>query len=147
MSEIPEMLSEKSEMSAVEFGQHGLRLHVAPRSLGSVKARMEHARRVFRKRDWTDNRVKDVWYADPRIELSADEIKDIEEETGLRYGREEVRGIDELINRADALLESQDEDFHRPFVTAMRSLIRALASPRTEERERKLSASPDGGRR
>jgi hypothetical protein len=112
---------EKSEMSSVEFVQHALRDHVAPPSIGSVKARMRHASRQL---GWSASRVKDAWYADPRISVGADEIRKIEETTGLRYGREELRSIEELIGRADALLAHTDEDFHRPFLAALRAVAR-----------------------
>jgi hypothetical protein len=120
---------EKSEMSSVEFVQDALRNHVAPPSIGSVKARMRHA---SRRLGWSANRVKDAWYADPRISVGADEVRKIEETTGLRYGREELRSIEELINRADALLDSPEADFHRPFVDAFRAMARAFNRPRAE---------------
>lgn len=113
-------------MSSVEFAQYGLRERIAPRSLGSVKERLRHARRVMGRHGWSDNRVKDAWYADPRISPTADEIRDIEEETGLRYGREELRTTEQLINRATALLEGSDPDFHRPFIAALRALFGAV---------------------
>ena len=80
-----EKRSEKSEMSSVEFAQCALRERVSPPSVGSVKARLRHAARSL---GWSQNRVKDIWYADPRISISADEIRKIEETTGLHYGRE-----------------------------------------------------------
>lgn len=126
-----EKLSEKSEMSSVEFAQYALQGRVAPPSLGSIKARLRHARAILGRRQWSANRVKDCWYADPRICPSADEIRDLEEITGLRYGREELREIDDLISQADALLEGADPDFHSPFVAAMRSFVRTLAGTRT----------------
>lgn len=121
---------EKSEMSSVEFAQYALRSHVAPPSMGSVKARLRHA---TRKLGWTPNRVKDAWYADPRISISADEIRKIEETTGLRYGREELRTVEDLISRADALLDGPDEDFHRPFLAALRAVARLADRTRTGE--------------
>ena len=127
-----ENVSEKTEMSSVEFSQYALRERIAPKSVGSVKERLRHARRILARRGWSDNRVKDAWYADPRISPNADEIRDLEEITGLRYGREELKEIDRYIAKATALLEGPDEDFHRPFVDAMRSFYRALVSSRTE---------------
>lgn len=121
---------EKSEMSSVEFTQYALRHHVAPPSLGSVKARLRHAARQL---GWTPNRVRDAWYADPRISIGADEIKQIEEKTGLRYGREELRTIEELIGQADALLMGADEDFHRPFLAALRAVARIADRTRTQD--------------
>lgn len=124
--------SEKSEMSSVEFAQYALKTRVAPPSIGSVKARLRTARRVMARRGWTDNRTKDFWYADPRISASADEIRDIEEITGLQYGKQEVRELSHLISRADALLDGPEADFYRPFVDAFRAMARAFDRPGTE---------------
>lgn len=116
-------------MSSVEFAQYALRSHVAPPTIGSVKARMRHA---SRRLSWSPNRVKDAWYADDRIRISADEIRKIEETTGLRYGRQELRTVQDLIASADALLEGQDEDFYSAFVSALRHAVRAVAGSRIE---------------
>lgn len=138
---MPEIPSEKSEMSSVEFAQYALRSHVAPAGLGSVKARLRHAVSIVlkhdrkqhgRKRRWTANRVKDCWYADERITPNADEIRDLEEITGLKYGREELRELAQLISSADALLEGPHEDFYRPFVDAFRQALRVVARSGTE---------------
>lgn len=120
---------EKSDMSSVEFTQYALRNHIAPPSIGSVKARL---RLASRRLGWTYNRVRDAWYADPRISISADEIRKIEEQTGLRYGREELRTITEIINRADALLDGPEADFFRPFVDAVRAMARLAHRTGTE---------------
>lgn len=124
-----EMSSEKSEMSSVEFVSGALQRRVAPPSYGQVKARIRHAARAL---GWSYSRTKDAWYADPRISLSADEVRDIEKATGLRYAREEIKDIDRLISRADALLEGSDADFHRPFVAALRAFFGALDRTGTE---------------
>lgn len=124
-----ETTSGKSEMSSVEFVSSTLRERVAPPSLGSTKARIRHA---SRRLGWSASRVKDAWYADPRISISADELRAIEETAGVRYGREELREIDAYIARADALLDGPDADFYRPFVAAFSAFHRALARPGTE---------------
>lgn len=116
-----ETTSKKSEMSSAEFVQHALHSHIAPPPIGSVKARIRHA---ARRLGWSATRTKDAWYADPRIALRADEIRDVEQTTGLRYGLEEVRSIDELIARADSLLVGPHEDFYRPFFAALRAVAR-----------------------
>jgi hypothetical protein len=119
MSEKSEIHSENSEMSSVEFVQYGLRSRVSPPSLGSVKSRIRHAARVL---DWSYSRTKDCWYADPRIRISADEVKKLKEKTGLEYGRAELRTNDDLIARAEALVG--DQDFYSAFLAALRSLAR-----------------------
>lgn len=112
--------SEKaSEMSCVEFTQYALRERIAPPALGSVKARIGHA---SRRLGWGYSRVKDCWYADPRISISADEIMAIEHLTGLEYGREEIRTNDALIAQAEALVG--DADFLGAFLAALRALAR-----------------------
>ena len=125
--------SEKNRMSSVEFAQFALREGVAPASLGSLKARLRHATTVMRRRNWSANRVKDCWYADPRISPNADEILDLQEITGLQYGKQELTEIDALISRAGALLNGQDPDFHSAFVAAVRTFTSSLAGSRTKD--------------
>ena len=123
-----EIASEKSEMSSVEFTQYALRQRIAPPTVGSVKMRIRHASRQL---GWTASRTKDAWYADPRISISADELREVEDHSGLRYGREELRTVEDLIRQADVLLEGPNEDFYRPFNAAMRAFFRAVAGTGT----------------
>lgn len=109
-------------MSSVEFVQGALRKRLAPPSIGSVKARIRHAARHL---GWSANRTKDAWYADPRISVSADELRDVEEATGLRYGREEHKEIEDLISRADAILRNKNSNFIGAFMHALREALRA----------------------
>lgn len=121
--------TEKSKMSSVEFAQYALRNHIAPPATGSVKTRLRIA---ARRLGWTANRTRDAWYADARISISADEIRELEEKTGLRYGREELRTNQDLIDTATSLMAGVDPDFHGPFIAAIRALAGALAGSRTE---------------
>lgn len=138
-----EKSSEKSEMSSVEFVHDALRDHIAPRSIGSGKERKDFAYRALkkherataerkRKRVWTENRVKDFWHADVRVEPNADELRDIEEMTGLRYGREELRSNEQIIAYADALLDGQEEGVHSAFAAAVRAVARVANRSRAE---------------
>lgn len=127
-----EKKSEKPKMSSVEFAQYALREGIAPPTLGSLKARLRHATHVMRRKNWSANRVKDCWYADPRIRPDADEIRDLEQLTGLKYGKQELTEIDALISRAGALLNSQDADFHSAFIAAVRAFTGSLHRPGTK---------------
>jgi hypothetical protein len=129
MSQKSEYRVEKSEMSSVEFVSHALRERVAPPSLGSVKARLRYASRAL---GWTSSRTKDAWYADPRISISADELRTVEDKTGLRYGREELRTVEQLIGQADALMDGAEADFYRPFFAALRAVARFAHRSGTE---------------
>jgi hypothetical protein len=112
VAEVTDFQSEKSEMSSVEFAQYALRERVAPPGAGvSVSDRIRVA---SRRLGWGYSRTRDAWYADPRISISADELRAIEETTGLHYGRQEVASIDELISRADALLDGNGFGFLSP---------------------------------
>lgn len=112
--------------STAEFAQFAMHNRIAPRTLGQVQVRLGHAQRVLRKRGWTANRVRDLWYADDRAsDPKWEEIKDLEELSGLRCGREELHEVDQLIANADRLLHGSDPDFHRPFVAALRALFGA----------------------
>lgn len=115
---------EKSEMLSVDFASNALQRYVAPK--GSAENVKDRIRLAARRTGLTFSRTKDLWYADPRVSISVDEMRVIEEAAGVKYGRAEVRSIDELIAKADALLDGQDADFHRPFVDAFRAFIGAL---------------------
>lgn len=111
------------EMSTVEFCQSALRDRIAPPRHGSVKERIRIA---SRRLGWPFSRARDVWYADGRVSIRADELKQVEQATGLTYAAKTERRIhDDYIARAEALLR-QDEDFHRPFVDALVALMRAM---------------------
>lgn len=120
-SEMSEKADREIRMSSTEYVQTALQSRIAPPSIGSVKARIRHA---SRKLGWSHSRTKDTWYADPRIALRAEELRDVEQQTGLRYGREELRSVEQLINQADALLDGPEADFYRPFFTALRAVAR-----------------------
>lgn len=136
VSEVPKSSSEKTNMTATaEFVQIALRDRVAPKSLGPVKVRLPHAQSIMQRKGWTANRVRELWYLDPRAsEPKWREIHDIEEITGLTYARQELRTNDDLIRQADALLEGVHADFYGPLVAALRAFTSALAGSRTQDR-------------
>lgn len=115
------------KMSTVDFCQTALRERIAPPSIGSVKSRIHSA---ARKLGWSSSRTKDVWYADPRVSISADELREIEEKSGVRYGREEARELDAAISRATALLVEMQANSPRTFAHALIEAARILASSR-----------------
>lgn len=116
-------------MSSVEFVQDALQRHVAPPGVGvNVSDRIRIA---ARRLGWGYSRTRCAWYADPRISINADELREIEETTGLYYGRQEVASLNEIISRADALLDGPEADFYRPFVDAVRAMARAFDRTRT----------------
>lgn len=111
-------------MSTAEFVQYAMQDRLAPRHLGSVKARIWHAQRELGRRNWTKNRVRDLWYKDERASAPKwEEVTDLEELTGLEYARQEVRTNDAIISYADALLMGSDPDFFGTFVAALRSMV------------------------
>lgn len=114
-------LSQVTESSLL---REDLRDVIAPPGAGvNIQDRVRVA---ARKLGWSFTRTKDVWYADPRVSIDGDDLVKIEEVSGISYGRAEVRSINQLIAQADALLEGADEDFHRPFVAAIRAFFGAL---------------------
>lgn len=103
-------------MSTVEFCQSALRERIAPPSVGSVKQRIFHA---ARKTGWSQSRVRDLWYADPRVSIKAEQLIQLEALSGLEYARQEVSTHDAAIERATALLGREDPDLIRTLVTAV----------------------------
>ncbi|WP_246272620.1 hypothetical protein [Phyllobacterium pellucidum] len=111
-------------MSSVEFVQCALHERISPVGSGrSVKDRIRAASRLL---GWSFNRTKDAWYADPRISISADEIKEIEEIAGVRYGQSELSKNERIIARAEALLAGEEEDISRSFIAAFRAFLGAM---------------------
>lgn len=122
-----EIRREKSKMSSVEFFcQTALKTKIAPPEYGSVKNRIRHA---AHKLQWSFTRTKDAWYAHPRISIDGEELTRVEQVSGLEYAKRELRSLDDLIAKADALLDGPNADFHRPFVDAFRAFISALNRP------------------
>lgn len=122
-------------MQTAEFAQFAMRERIAPRALGLVKVRLPHAQRVLSRRGWTANRVRDLWYGDPRAAApSWEEINDLEQITGLEYARQELRTNDQLMAQADALLMGTDPDFIGAFVAALRAVVGAVDRPGTGRR-------------
>jgi hypothetical protein len=115
------------KMSTVDFCQNALKTRIAPPDVGSVKRRITVA---AQKMDWSVSRTKDVWYADPRVSIDGEELREIEEKAGITYGRDEVRELSTLIGRADALLARSETDQNRTLVHALSAFIRALDGSR-----------------
>ncbi|MHC5307537.1 hypothetical protein [Bartonella sp. LJL80] len=117
-------------MSELVFASQILKEHIAPRSVGDqIKARIRYA---ARKLGWSYTRTNDVWYADERISLKPRELRQIEDYTGIYYGRKEAQEIDDLINAADSFFVGEDENFVRAFFAAFRTFKRTLDSAGTE---------------
>lgn len=130
MSKVSEKLSEKSEMSELVFASRMMQGNIAP--IGSAGSKGERISLAAQKLRWKLSRTKSVWYADERVSLKPRELRTIEELTGVKYGQEELRTNDDLIAKADALLDGPEADFYRPFVTAFRAMARAFDRSRIE---------------
>lgn len=117
------------EMSELVFSSNAMREHIAP--VGSVHHIETRIRIAATKLRWKFSRTRDVWYADDRVSIKPRELRRIEEVAGIKYGRQEVRNIEEVISKADALLDGPEADFYRPFVTAVRAMARVFDRPGT----------------
>ncbi len=111
-------------MSTVEFCQRAARDRIAPPSIGSVKIRIDY---FARKMKLTQTRARDIWYANPRVSIGAEELRAIEEKAGVRYGREEARELDAAIDRASALLVEMPAGSPRSLAHALLEAARILA--------------------
>ncbi|AGF74119.1 hypothetical protein BAnh1_02320 [Bartonella australis AUST/NH1] len=119
-------------MSELVFASEILKKYVAPRSAGGLIS--ERIRYASRRLGWTYSRTSDVWYQDERISLKPRELRQIEEYTGIYYGRKEVREIESLIKIADTLLMGEEENFYRAFLDGLRAFLRTYHSTGTEKR-------------
>lgn len=115
-------------MSAVQFCQHALQERIAPPSIGTVKERINKA---ARRLGWSYNRTRDVWYADPRVSIKAEQLVQIERLSGLEMARREMRTNEDIIARAEALLDGPHADFFGPFVAAIRAAVGLADRART----------------
>lgn len=123
-----EFKSEKTEMNSTAFAQMAMQDRIAPPSFGSVKRRITIVMRELNKvagrdRQWKVSRVKDTWYADERITLNAEEMRDVERVSGLVFAQQEMRTNDEIIAKIDAFMVGHDADFYGAFRTAVRSFF------------------------
>jgi hypothetical protein len=117
-----EKKSSENEMHELAWASAQLRQRIATR--GSVKERIRYAARLLQ---WKFSRTKAVWYADERVALKARELRQIEELTGVTYGRQELRSVEALIARADTLAATQaDESVYSAFAAAFRTFMGAL---------------------
>lgn len=125
----PEKSSENSNMSEIAWASDTLRKHVAPpNSAQEVKARIRSAARAL---GWDYGRARSIWYNDERVAVRPRELRQLEEYTGLRYGRQELTELDHLIGRADTLLMGHDPDFYRAFADGLRALASLVDRSRT----------------
>ena len=108
----------------LDWASDTLRNYVAPP--GAAGGKLERIRKAARDLKWSFSRTKDVWYADERVSIKPRELRDIEEVSGVKYGRQEIREVSDLIANADALLEGTDPDFHSAWVAAFRAFVGAV---------------------
>lgn len=120
---------EKYQMSDVAWAQDALHQHF---NSGSKKERL---RAASRKLGWGHWRTHSVWYGDERVAIRPQEIRRIEEVTGLAYARKELTEVDQLLERMDALLDGPDADINRPLIAAFRAFISTLDRTGTEGRD------------
>lgn len=111
-------------MSELTWASDALHDRVAPMgSAQNVETRIRNAAKAL---GWKFSRAREIWYADDRVAMRPREMRQIEEYTGLRYGQDELRTVDQLIANADALLLGQDPDFASAFAAGLRAFIGAL---------------------
>lgn len=123
-------LLEKSEMSELVWSSQMMRERIAPP--GCAPSKGERIREAARLLRWKYSRAFSVWYADERVSLKPRELRQIEELTGVRYGKQEVAETDALIERATALLQRPNPRVHRSFFAALRTFVGSLDRTGTE---------------
>lgn len=117
-------------MSDLTWASDMLREHVAPPGTAQyVETRIRGAAKAI---GWKFSRAREVWYKDERVALRPRELRQIEEYTGLRYGRTELTEVDALISRADTFLVGADPNYVSAFAAGLRAFIGALDRSRVE---------------
>lgn len=117
-------------MSELVFASRMMREVIAPPGIAGGKG--ERIREAARKLHWKYSRAVSVWYGDERVSIKPRELREIEEISGVRYGREELREVEQLISRADALLGGADANVLRALVAALRDVVGGTHRPGAE---------------
>lgn len=94
-------------------------LHVAG-GHGSVKERIGRAARRVGL-GWS--RTKDLWYADPRAAVRADELEKARR-AALKAAQHEYQQLTGWMARLEAAYRFSDPDFHSPQIDALRDVAR-----------------------
>ena len=125
-------LEKSNKMSELEFAQKMLKERIAP--IGSAASKMERIRLAARKLKWKYSRAMTVWYGDERVSIKPSELRTVEETAGVRFEQkhEALEDVDDLIERAEALLGSKNQRVRRALFAAMRTFARNLVGPRTQ---------------
>lgn len=111
-------------MSAIAEASFLIRRIAGPRQADeSVKLTMRRTAR--RLAGWSANRVKDLWYADPRVKVSGDELLQLRAvaRSNEDKARDEYRELNQRIARLEARLLATDADFYGPDIAALRGSI------------------------
>jgi hypothetical protein len=128
MKEKSHKASEISFVSSLAEASFLLRRVAEPRPAGdSVKAALSRAWR--RLPGWSFNRIRDVWHADHRIRISADELDQLRRtahQKAEHAARDEYRELLDRIARIEVRLAAQDADFHSPQIDALKSSVCGL---------------------
>jgi len=123
---------EKSQMAELSFVSRMMRERIAPP--GAAPSKTERIRLAAQKLKWKYSRAFSAWYADPRVSIKPSELRAVEEKSGERFGQSELEEVDELIAKANSLLERRNPHIRRAFFAAARSFLGALNRPGTEKR-------------
>lgn len=123
-----EKASGKNNMSTVELASEIIKSRIAP--VGICQSVAERIRHASRKLGWSYSRTRDVWYANART-VHYHEMKRAEEVAGLANGKQELKEIDTLIERAENLLSTNDPHLRRAVFAGMRAFARAMVSAGT----------------
>lgn len=114
-------------MSELAWASDQLRNYIAPP--GSAASKGDRIRKAASILRWTYWRTHSVWYADERVSIKPRELRKIEDLTGVKYGRQELRANDELIATAEALLAGPKENLYGAFLAALRAVAGSSHRP------------------
>lgn len=118
-------ISSERKVTALVEAQSLIRALAEPSPAGeSIKAAL---RRVSRKLPhWSSNRVRDVWNADERIRIRADELDELREanRANEKAAKNELVSLRERLARLESLLVQTDPDFYGPQIDQLRQQVR-----------------------
>lgn len=136
--EMSQKNSEKSQiMTELSFVSRMMKERIAPP--GAAASKTERIRLAAQKLKWKYSRTFSAWYADPRVSIKPAELRDVEVKTGVKYEefaapKDELAEVDQLISKAESLLDSKNPLIKRALAAATRAFIGSLSRARVERR-------------
>lgn len=131
--EMSQKTLEKYQMTELGFVSRMMRERIAPP--GAAASKTERIRLAAQKLKWKYSRAFSAWYADTRVSIKPAELRQVEAKTGVKFEefaapKDELEEVNQLISKAESLLDSKNPRIRRALFAATRAFIGTLARSR-----------------